>query len=250
MERSPANLRVRLRLAENLVTGLDEFEHEWDSFVRAMHEILELCEEEHRSLWDPQLDELLKGVEAIRLDLASRMQIVLPEFRDPLAKFVRTSVRANSDALWSLIGETSIVDGRMMVPIEDDGELRYQVSLKTFEINADEARGEITRRRRILKEDVSRLTIMLEEAERAKGEAHRLELEKSQAAKLSRLVWTRLRESPFGKIVWWFGEEPLRKVLPGLLVAGAAFVIPPIRHGIVALVQWVLSQFKLARTNE
>src|SRR2546423_218706 len=100
----PANLRIQLRLAENLVSGLDEFVREWDRFVVAMGKIIKLCEDEHLSLWDPQLDELLRKVESIRLDLASRQHIVLPDYRDPLAKILRTSVRMPSDALWSLIG--------------------------------------------------------------------------------------------------------------------------------------------------
>ena len=34
------NLRVQLRLAESLVTALDEFEREWDRFARRMHAIV------------------------------------------------------------------------------------------------------------------------------------------------------------------------------------------------------------------
>jgi hypothetical protein len=42
----------------------------------------------------------------------------------------------------------------------------------------------------------------------------------------------RFKESRVGKIVWWFGEEPLRKLLGAALVAGA-----------VALVRWLVSRF-------
>jgi predicted nucleotide-binding protein len=163
-----ANLRVQLRLAENLVAALDDFEREWDRFVGGMHGIIKACDEEGVSLWDPGFDEVLRKAEAIRLDLASRQQTVMPEFRDPLAKFLRTSVRTYSDALWTLIGVSARdSDGTLMLPLAGDGEPLYQVSPQHFEINADEARGEIARRRRILNEDVNKLTIMLEEAQRA-----------------------------------------------------------------------------------
>jgi hypothetical protein len=242
---NPANLRIQLRLAENLVAGLSEFEGEWNKFVDAMHQIIKVCEEGHVAPWDrEELDELLKKVEAIRLDLASRQHIVLPEFRDPVAKFLRTSVRTYSDALWSLIGEVVTQrDGTILVPIEDDGELIYNVSLKNFEINVGEARAEIARRRRVLNDEVNKLSIVLEEAQRAQDEAHKLDLEKIQAVKLIPLVWARLKESTIGKIVWWFGEEPLRKWLLPLVVAGAAAAIPSIRHGIAAVVQWFLARF-------
>src|SRR2546428_10422885 len=240
-----ANLRVQLRLAENVVTALDEVEREWDRFATGMHAMVKACEEGGLSLWDPGFEVALRKGETIRLDLAGRQQIVLPEFRDPLAKFLRTSLRTYSDALWSLIGLTTMVSGgTMMVPTEEDGEPIYQVSLRTFEINADEAHSEIVRRRRILNEDVSKLKIMLEEAQKAQDEAHKLELENIQAAKLTQLdaekaqavklmplIWARLKESRVGKIVWWFGEEPLRKLLAAALVAGA-----------VALVRWVVSR--------
>ena len=211
-----------------------------------MHQIIKACEDDGVSLWDPGLGELLRKADAIRLDLASRQQIVLPEFRDPLAKFLRTSVRTYSDALWTLIGVSARdSDGTVMLPLADDEEPLCQVSLRHFEINADEARGEIARRRRILNEDVSRLKIMLEEAERAQDEAHKVELENVQAAKLAQfdvekiravklmpLVWARIKESKIGKLVWWFGEEPLRKLLGAALVAGA-----------FALVRWLVSRF-------
>jgi hypothetical protein len=226
------NLRVQLRLAETLVTGLDEFEREWDRFVGAMHEMIKRCEKQGVSLWDdPRLEDGLKNAEAIRLDLASRQHIVLSELRDPLATFVRTSVRTYSHALWSLIGWTNTVNGRMTVPIDDDGDSVYQVILKKFEINADEAHGEIARRRRTLVGDVNQLKIMLEEAQRATDEAHQLALEKVHAAKLIPLLWAKFKESKVGKVVWWFGEEPLKKLLVALFAAGA-----------VTLVKWLVSR--------
>jgi len=215
-----ANLRVQLRLAENVVTALDEFEREWDRFATGMHAMVKACEEGGLSLWDPGFEVALRKGETIRLDLAGRQQIVLPEFRDPLAKFLRTSLRTYSDALWSLIGLTTMVSGgTMMVPTEEDGEPIYQVSLRTFEINADEAHSEIVRRRRILNENIQAAKLT------------QLDAEKAQAVKLMPLIWARLKESRVGKIVWWFGEEPLRKLLAAALVAGA-----------VALVRWLVSR--------
>jgi len=61
-----------------------------------------------------------------------------------------------------------------MVPIDDDGGRVFKVSVRNFEINADEASGEIVRRRRTLVEDVNKLKIMIEEAQRAADEAQSL----------------------------------------------------------------------------
>ena len=211
---------------------MDEFEREWDRFVVAMRETIKLCEEEHLSLWDPRLDELLRKVESIRFDLASRQQTVLPDYRDPLAKILRTSVRTHSDALWSLIGlSRTDADGTVMVPIEEDGELVYQVSPKNFEINVDEARGEIARRRRSLNDDITTFKIMIEESERAHAQAYQLELQGGHSVKVMPLIWARLKASPVGKVVWWLGEEPLKKLLVALFAAGA-----------VALVKWLVSR--------
>jgi len=238
-----ANLRVQLRLAEDVISALDDFERQWDKFVMMMGEIIRLCGEEHLTFWDPQLDELLKKVEAIRLDLASRQELVLPEFRDPLAKFIRTSVRSYSGDLWTLIGVFARdSDGTVVVPIGDDGEPTYEVSQRNFEINTDEARAEVVRRRRILTEDVRKLKVMIEEAERVWAEEHELELEKVHATKVVPLLWSRFKGSTVGRIVWWFGEEPLRKVLLGLLVAGAGVAIPPIRHGVADLIHRLLGR--------
>lgn len=64
------------------------------------------------------------------------------------------------------------------------------------------------------------------------------------------LVWSppvgrlvRFKQSNVGKFLWWFGEEPLRKVLGSVLLAGVLAAIPPIRHVIANLLQWVLSVF-------
>jgi len=57
----------------------------------------------------------------------------------------------------------------------------------------------------------------------------------------TRLV--RFKQSPVGKFLWWFGEEPLRKLLGSLVVAGVLAAIPPIRHAIASLVGWIISRF-------
>jgi hypothetical protein len=46
-----------------------------------------------------------------------------------------------------------------------------------------------------------------------------------------RTMLVRFKESPVGKFLWWFGEEPLRKWLGAVLLAGVA-----------ALVKWLLSR--------
>jgi len=58
----------------------------------------------------------------------------------------------------------------------------------------------------------------------------------------SRLV--RFKQNPIGKFLWWFGEEPLRKLLGSLVVAGVLAAIPPIRHAFAALLQWILGRFQ------
>jgi len=71
-----------------------------------------------------------------------------PTAATPLAKFLHTSVRTFSPALWELIGDAVVDDdGKTLVPVDDDGELIYDVSLRRFEINAEEARTEIARHR-------------------------------------------------------------------------------------------------------
>jgi hypothetical protein len=44
-------------------------------------------------------------------------------------------------------------------------------------------------------------------------------------------VLTRAKKNPVAKVLWWFGEEPVRKALGALLVAG-----------VLALVNWLLSR--------
>ena len=53
----------------------------------------------------------------------------------------------------------------------------------------------------------------------------------------------RFKESKVGKVLWWFGEEPLKKWLGAAVVAAAGVLIPPIRHAISAFFQWIVSRF-------
>ena len=57
----------------------------------------------------------------------------------------------------------------------------------------------------------------------------------------TQMVLAKVKGSTVGRVLWWFGEEPLRKLLGSLLVGGVLAAIPPIRHVFVALLKWILS---------
>ena len=57
-------------------------------------------------------------------------------------------------------------------------------------------------------------------------------------------MWMRLKGTTAGRLVWWFGEEPLKKALGAAVVAVSVWVIPPIRHGVAALIRWIASFFR------
>ncbi len=237
-----ANLRVQIRIAEQLRERLNDYEQRWDRFVLMMRAILDACERGRLSLWGPKLADGLKNAEDARLDLASRQPTLFPDCRDPLAKFLHTSVRTFSPALWELIGDAVVDDdGKTLVPVDDDGELIYDVSLRRFEINAEEARAEIARHRHDVEAQVRKQRTMLEEAERAVADEHVRQLEKLRTASVTRLAWDKLKGSWLGKVVWWFVEEPLRNLLWGGILALIA--IPPVRNAALALLRWVGSLF-------
>jgi hypothetical protein len=235
-----ANLRVQRRQLQHDLEELDKFEQVWEEFVRGLGEGIRACQEKRLSFWDPQLDLRLKLVETLRLDLAGRQYTVLTELSDPMGKFLHTSVLVPSKDLLTLFFVVDVDQyGTVRVPIGDFDEERYEASETKFERNAAEARVEITRRRRRLQADETKLTIMLEEAQRAQDEANKFELDKIKAARLMPLVVARLKDSKVGKIVWWLGEEPLKKALIALLVALAA--ISPARHWVAGLFHRLLS---------
>src|SRR6266702_364141 len=228
---SVANLRVQIRIAEQALEELTDFERRWARFERVLGATLNGCERGRLSLWGPKLADGLASADDARLDLASRQPALFPDCRDPLAKFLRTGVRTFSPALWDLIGETYVdEDGNdVLVPVDDDGNEIYEVSVRRFEINALEAR-------------VRKQRTMLEEAERAVAEEHARDLEKLRAASLTHLTWHKFREGRLGRVVWWFVEEPLRNLLwAGVL---ALVVVPPIRDTLLALLRWLGSLFR------
>lgn len=214
-----------------------------DRFVLVLRATLDACEKGRLSLWGPRLADGLESADDARLDLASRQPTLFPDCRDPLAKFLRTSVRTFSPALWDLIGDTYVDDnGKVLVPIDDNEEPVYDVSLKRFEMNAQEARAEIARHRHDVEAQIRKQRTMLEEAERAVADQRSHELEKLRAASLTRLAWHRFKLSPLGKVIWWFVEEPLRNLLwAGVL---ALVAIPPIRNAVLTLLRWLGSLFQ------
>ncbi len=240
---SVANLRVQIRIAEQALEELTDFERRWARFERVLGATLSASEKGRLSLWGPKLADGLESADDARLDLASRQPALFPDCRDPLAKFLRTGVRTFSPALWDLIGETYVdEDGNVvLVPIDDDGNEIYEVSVRRFEINALEARAEIARHRHELEAQIRKQRTMLEEAERAVANEHARQMEKLRATSLTGLALAKLRESWLGKVVWWFVEEPLRNLLwAGVL---ALVAIQPMREAVFALLRWLGSLF-------
>ena len=166
-----ANLRVQIGEAEHTLRELDEFEVIWTEFTKLFGEVVQKCEKELLSLWHPAVEEALKRADGMRLDLSSRQPLVLPDYRDPLATLLRTSLRTFSVPLWRLIGNVIEEDGRLMVPMGGTGQELHEVSLRRFEITIEESRGELARRRRDLQTYLRRTRASLEEVERAVGEA-------------------------------------------------------------------------------
>ena len=161
-----AGLRAQIREGEHLLQELDDFQQVWRRFTNQLREILQQCEKSRQSLWDPGVEEALRKADALRLDLAARQQTVLPDYRDPLATLLRTSLRSFSDPLWQLIGTHIVENGRTLVPIDDDGRELLEVSPKQLEITVAESESELARRRRYLETEIHRNRSSLEEAER------------------------------------------------------------------------------------
>src|SRR6266550_963741 len=236
---SVANLRVQIRISEQVLEGLTDFERRWDRFVLVLGATLDACEKGRLSFWGPKLADGLEAADDARLDLASRQPALFPDCRDPLAKFLRTGVRTFSPALWDLIGETYVdEDGNdVLVPVDDDGNEIYEVNVRRFEINALEAKAEIARHRHEVEAQIRKQRTMLEEAERAVANEHARQIEKLRATSLTGLALAKLKGSWLGKVVWWFVEEPLRNLLWGGILALIA--IPPVRNAALALLRWV-----------
>jgi hypothetical protein len=241
---SVANLRVQIRIAEQVLEGLIDFARRWDRFVLVLRATLDACEKGRLSIWGPKLADGLESADDARLDLASRQPALFPDCRDPLAKFLRTGVRTFSPALWELIGETYVdEDGNdVLVPVDDDGNEIYEVNVRRFEINALEAKAEIARHRHEVEAQIRKQRTMLEEAERAVANEHARQMEKLRATSLTGLALAKLRGSWLGKVVWWFVEEPLRNLLwAGVL---ALVAIQPAREAVFALLRWLGSLFR------
>ena len=217
----------------------------WEQFVGGLGDAIKVCREQHLSLFDPQLDLRLGLGETLRLDMAGRQHTVLTEFRDPLARILNTSVLVPGPYLMQMFfAQTRDVydEEAVRVPMGPVTEL-YVISEVKLEQNVSEARLEITRRRRRLQADEAKLKIILDEAQQAHSEARQYELDSSRAEKWTTFTWRAFKGSTVGKVLWWFGEAPLRQLLGTAILAGAAATIRPIRDGIGAAFQWVVSRF-------
>lgn len=163
-----AHLRVQIRIAEQRLEQLDDFERRWQIFERRLSSVLEEREQRRLSYWGPTLAGRLKNAEDARLDLASRASTILPDCREPLAKLLRTSIQTDSPDLWELIGDVLVdEDGEVLVPADWDGPA-YAVSARQFEITSQQARAEIARHRHELKAQIQNFRAMLDEAQAAR----------------------------------------------------------------------------------
>ncbi len=235
------NLRSQIRNAQALLVELAEFERLWDLFVAQLRQIFEACGGNGQAMGNPKFEEPLRDAERLRLDLASRQATVLQTYREPLAQFLRTSVRAPSVPLLQLIGETRVEGGRTLVPMDEWGGSEFKISLRQFETQADEARNEIAIRRRDLEAQIRIQQIALEEAEQAIREDHAHELEKIRAASFWRLVSRKFRGTRLGKLVWWFIEEPVRNLIWLLALVVVFTAVPSLRGCVAGAGAWLKS---------
>ena len=234
-------LRAQKRETEHLLAALDDFERRWDEFAGMLEHVVKLCAESGLSIWSTGVVEAaLKKADELRIDLASRQQEVLPAYRDPLAKFLRTSVRAYSGDLWELLGEFMYDGGQMLLPMDDDGDSIYSVNVKRFEINVGEAKGEIARRRLELRTQLRQHATLLDEAQQAIREAHArdMEIAKAQAASAWRNQWQNFKAG-LGRVAWWFVEEPLRNLLWLVAVIVIFALMPSSRRWVASAWSWL-----------
>lgn len=117
-------LRAQKRETEHLLAALEEFEKRWDEFASMLEHVVKLCSESGLAIWSAGVVEAaLRKADALRIDVASRQQEVLPAYRDPLAKFLRTSgcarlARLNHSELVKLrIGPARRPEQRRIVPL-------------------------------------------------------------------------------------------------------------------------------------
>src|SRR5690348_12995233 len=158
-----ATTRAQIRETEHLLRALERFEHGWDEFEQLFRQIIDACTAANISLWAPPVAKPLRKLEMMRVELDARQQGLLPAYRDPLAKFLRTSVRIFSPPLWELIGEFIYDGGQMLLPMDDADGTLYALDMTRFEINAGEVKGEIARRRLELEGQLRQQTTLLEE---------------------------------------------------------------------------------------
>jgi hypothetical protein len=235
-----------LRETEHLLAALDEAETLWDEFIQTLGRVVAARADDDTPFWNPSGTEALKRVENLRIDLASRQQELFPAYRDPLAKFLRTTVRTFSPALWELLGRFIYDGGQMLLPLGIDDETVYKVDLSRFEINAGEARGEIARRRRELQATHRQQNALLDETQRAYDEEHSraLALERARGGHF----WTSFR-AKLKRLLWWFVEVPIRNLLwlIALIIVFAA--VPSSRQWFTTAWSWVRQHADTVRSR-
>jgi hypothetical protein len=157
-----------------------------------------------------------------RLELRSRLSTVFrPYAKDPLARFLRNSLRVPTDDFYSLMGTFA-------------GHAKGAVSISRFDLAVAESNSLLAEYRRELEDEIrsarGRLDISLQLAEEAKGDV--AEERSFDLAKLKATVtptfraWVeQRRESWPWKFVWPFVEKPLLNLVwvPATAVAVAAW---------------------------
>ncbi len=219
-----------MRETEHLLREFAPFEALWAEFIGTLGTVVAERGNANEEFWHPLGREALRRVEALRIDLASRQQDLLPAYRDPLAKFLRTSVLAYTPDLWELLGRFIYDGGQVLLPMGYDQQAKYEVDQNRFEISVGEARVEIARRRRELETQLRQQNVLLEETQRAADEAHAraLELQRAQGGGFWKPLWSKLR-----RLFWWFAEEPVRRNLLWLIALIILFaVVPPHGNGL------------------
>jgi len=66
-----ANLRVQIRLAEEQLKELGDFERRWDRFVQSLGSVVEAGQKGRLYFWGPKLADGVRNAEDARLDLVA-----------------------------------------------------------------------------------------------------------------------------------------------------------------------------------
>jgi hypothetical protein len=209
-----------------LLDELGEFEALFEKFVRIVRVLVQGADGQEWPWRDALRRPRIIEADRLRIELSSLLSTVLAGSHAsvPLVRFLKTSLRVADERLHDFLGVGQLTG------IGDF--LGGVVRADKFEYTVAECEGLLLKRRRELEAQLTKLSIMRDEAERGLTEEHARELERIRAANLSvGVLAKKIRESVLGRVFWWFFKDwTHRTVTAAVLAVLAVTVLSPLRR--------------------